>query len=490
MGGDIMIYIGKISKIVHFHNTNRLSINEVKKLMGCDIVINSVFFESNFKPCNIDLKIDGSIIMDDPYKSYGFAWSKDKADLKMMVSTDAFNQYDNFATCIPLIKDGATLPFECEDIQKTCVAGQTAIATLSDGKTLVFCSLNNNGPLTRPQLQQYLSSNKFGGATVVDAISFDGGVSCGAITPEWTLNPLNEHGANVPRVIPYYFCMWVEKENIKMDTSTKIRGIDVSQFQKDINWENVMNSGIKFAILRAGFGKNNIDPYFIKNIEACNRFGIPVGVYWFSYALNADMAKKEAQYCLEAIKNYKVELPVCFDFEYDSVNYANKNGINMTRDLATSILTAFCNEIEAAGYFAMVYTGIDFSNNHFDASVLQRYALWLANYPNNVNLDNPPRTCGIWQYSSKGAVNGITGNVDMNVMYNDYQSIIRDNGLNHISVPVPTSTPTPTPVPEEPWYTKAQKWAKDQNISDGTRPDDNATRAEIWSMLYKMNGGK
>lgn len=208
------------------------------------------------------------------------------------------------------------------------------------------------------------------------------------------------------------------------------KGIDVSKWQGKIDWEKVKKAGIEFVIIRAGYGQNNIDEYFERNIKECNRLGIPCGVYWFSYALNADMARQEARYCLAAIKPYKVEYPVCFDFEYDSVEYAKKKGITITKSLATAIADAFLNEIEKAGYYAMNYTNKDFSNKYFDMTKLDRYDLWYAWWS---VANQPDMKCGIWQYTSDGKVDGIQGRVDMNIAYKDYPTIIRRAKLNRLN---------------------------------------------------------
>lgn len=104
------------------------------------------------------------------------------------------------------------------------------------------------------------------------------------------------------------------------------KGIDVSAYQSDIDYDKLK---VDFVIIRAGYGQKTIDKKFKRNIEECNKRGIPCGVYWFSYALNANMARNEAKACLAAIAPYKIEYPVCFDFEYDSVTYAAKKGVKV-----------------------------------------------------------------------------------------------------------------------------------------------------------------
>lgn len=197
-----------------------------------------------------------------------------------------------------------------------------------------------------------------------------------------------------------------------------LKGIDVSEHQGRINWEQVKDH-IDFAILRAGYGRNNIDKQFIRNIEECNRLGIPVGIYWFSYAWNEEMAKNEARYVLEAIKGYRVDYPISYDLEYDTLNYAKKNGVTIGKRLATDMINAFCSTIEQAGYKAMNYANPDFINNKFYNNEVN-YPLWLAWYgvsEDRAKAYNP----SMWQYSESGSIPGIgTNSVDMNYCYKDF----------------------------------------------------------------------
>ena len=214
--------------------------------------------------------------------------------------------------------------------------------------------------------------------------------------------------------------------------SVVAKGLDVSEHQKTVDWEKVKAAGIQFAIIRAGFGRNNIDPYFKRNITECARLGIPVGIFWFSYALNEAEAKKEAEYCLAAIEPYEIEYPVFFDLEYDTADYMKKNGVTLTKSIATRHAEVFLAAIEQAGYYAGLYANPDYLGRFFDASLLQKYDLWLAHYMDNPDLSSPSRSCGIWQHSSTAKVNGISGNVDANVAYKDYPTIIRKAGLNKL----------------------------------------------------------
>lgn len=212
-----------------------------------------------------------------------------------------------------------------------------------------------------------------------------------------------------------------------------LKGIDVSQWQGNIDWQKVKGAGVQFAMLRAGYGQNNLDTKFHRNAQGAATAGIPVGLYWFSYALNVEMARKEAQYAVELAKKYKITWPIAYDLEYDTVSYAAKNGITITKSLATQMAIAFCEEIKHLGYIPMVYTNLDYLNRYFDRSKLP-YDLWYAQYASTASVMDKE----IWQYSSKGSVPGIAGNVDMNHGYKDY-------GNGGDSKPDPTPTPSPAP---------------------------------------------
>lgn len=212
-----------------------------------------------------------------------------------------------------------------------------------------------------------------------------------------------------------------------------LKGIDVSQWQGNIDWQKVKGAGVQFAMLRAGYGRNNLDTKFHRNAQGAAAAGIPVGLYWFSYALNVEMARRESQYAVELAKKYKITWPIAYDLEYDTVSYAAKNGVAITKSLATQMAIAFCEEIKRLGYIPMVYTNLDYLNRYFDRSKLP-YDLWYAQYASTASVADKE----IWQYSSKGSVPGIAGNVDMNHGYKDY-------GNGGDSKPDPAPTPSPAP---------------------------------------------
>lgn len=204
------------------------------------------------------------------------------------------------------------------------------------------------------------------------------------------------------------------------------KGIDVSKWNGKIDWKKVKESGIDFAMIRTGYGSkspNQIDEKFKYNIEGAKENGIDVGVYHYSYANSSTNAKEEAEFCLEIIKDYKLEYPVCYDIEDKSIAIYN-------RQTKTDMCISFCDTIEMAGYYAMVYCNLDWIKNHlFEDKILIRYDLWLAQW----GAKNPSVACGIWQTSETGEVNGINGNVDTDISYKDYKSIISKAKLNNFN---------------------------------------------------------
>lgn len=195
------------------------------------------------------------------------------------------------------------------------------------------------------------------------------------------------------------------------------KGIDVSYADGRIDWRRVREDRIEFAMVRAGFGDGNIDQEFERNARECNRERIPLGIYWFSYAYTREMARREAKQCVEIIRRYRVEYPVAFDFEEDSIDYAREHGVTITKDLATDFTREFCDEIRRSGYRPMFYTNLSDLEDYFDIRRLREYELWLAKYQHVLGVDD----VAMWQYSDSGRVRGIRGEVDMDYSFKDYE---------------------------------------------------------------------
>ena len=220
------------------------------------------------------------------------------------------------------------------------------------------------------------------------------------------------------------------------------KGIDVSKWNGTIDWASVKNSGIDYVIIRAGYGTSTVDPQFKSYIEGAKKAGLKIGVYWFSYATSVEKAKQEAQACLQTLSPYKssINYPVFFDFEYASVDYARKNGINITKNLASQMANAFLNTVKSQGYTTGLYTNREFSNTYYNTDLLYSNNLWVAQY-NSTNSFGKPYP--IWQYSESGKVPGISGAVDLNyTCLNTFGINLNTNSGSNSNINTGTSTPS------------------------------------------------
>ncbi len=196
----------------------------------------------------------------------------------------------------------------------------------------------------------------------------------------------------------------------------EIKCIDVSEWQGKIDWKKVKAAGYSHAILRAGFGRSQTqkDAEFERNYKNAKAAGVKLGVYWYAYAVDKADAVKEAKACLEVIKGKTLELPVFYDMEENSMTKLGKTAL-------TAMATAFCEEIKKGGYKCGIYGNPNWFTNYLDYKTLKsKYPIWLAQYYKEAQLE-----CDIWQYSSEGKVDGISGNVDLNVIYNE--DIVKSN---------------------------------------------------------------
>ena len=199
--------------------------------------------------------------------------------------------------------------------------------------------------------------------------------------------------------------------------------IDVSKHNGAIDWIKVRSSGVDGVIIRAGFGKvaSQKDIMFEANYRGAAEAGLHIGAYWYSYAVSAAEAVQEANAFLECIRGKKFDLPLYFDIEEETQ-------VRLGKKICTEIAEAFCQTIENAGYFIGVYSFDSFFATNLDAKIPERYSCWTARVDGK-----SPQSCssyGMWQYSWKGSVTGVHGNVDMNECYKNFPSIIIGAGLN------------------------------------------------------------
>lgn len=207
-----------------------------------------------------------------------------------------------------------------------------------------------------------------------------------------------------------------EVTKLQKTTANSRVGIDVSKWNGDIDWDKVKNAGVEFAIIRAGYrgsvtGSLVEDPYFDTNMKGAAASGIPVGVYFFTQAVNEVEAVEEASAVLQLIREYHLEYPVFIDTEGAGGN-GRADGLDV--ETRTLVCEAFCRTISNAGHQAGVYGSRNWYNNNLHTEQLENYCIWLAEYRNVPIYQGYYQ---MWQYTSKGSIDGISGNVDMNISY-------------------------------------------------------------------------
>ena len=204
--------------------------------------------------------------------------------------------------------------------------------------------------------------------------------------------------------------------SVPLTAEAGTQGIDVSKYQGSINWAAVAQSGVSYAFIKVGSTNSGLDPYFATNVAGAQAAGIRTGVYIYSYATSVEAAAQEAALVLQWIDGYNINYPIAFDIE-DSV----QKGLDA--NTCTAMANTFCSIISAAGYTPIVYTYTNFYKSHFTSALA--YDKWIAQYSDHNDIAG----WAIWQYSSSGAVAGISGNVDMNVSAKDYDAYIPQVGL-------------------------------------------------------------
>ena len=205
--------------------------------------------------------------------------------------------------------------------------------------------------------------------------------------------------------------------------SEEIRGIDVSHWQGEINWSEVVKSDIAFAMIKAGGSDSGFytDSKFERNYQGAKNNGVSVGVYYFVGPgfVSEEDGIADAKRFLNIIEGKTFEMPIALDLESTSID--DKVG-------ATEAAIAFCETLENAGYYVVIYASdISGFKDRMILDKLESYDKWVARYGSKPTYVNE---YGIWQYTSEGSINGIDGNVDLNIAYKDYPLIIKESGLN------------------------------------------------------------
>lgn len=471
-----MIYTGKLLRAEIYDDhikpyTNVKAVYEAYKgkYPGKLIVTNGHWYNTKpVTPCG-NYKVNGTVLSTEEWMDWGFGWNS--GQIPVMVST--MDDNDNYLSTLPLLVGGKKRDDVIKQQQSNVTlstlrtwfgvdaAGRWTVEVTTSGYTL-------DGIVERMQ-----------SLGIVDGMVLDGSGSSQCYD-----GTTYQRGDG--RDLYSFLLLWFADDGGTGDkeedtTSSYRKGIDVSEHQGAIDWEAVKAAGIEFAMIRAGKSQGKLDLQFERNISECNRLGIPCGIYWFSYAYTEKMASREAEYALAAVAKYRLDYPIAYDFEYDSVDNAESVGVKVTKELASAMARAFLSKIEASSYYGMLYTNQDYLDRYFDAELPKRYDVWLAQWQSSSKPTSKPANAGgMWQYSNTGTVAGVDDRVDLDAAYYDYPGIISANGLNQPS----------GQEPELPEAERARQWAIAAGITDGENPDSPVTRGQVWTMLYRMNGGE
>ena len=219
--------------------------------------------------------------------------------------------------------------------------------------------------------------------------------------------------------------------------------MDVSRWQGSIDWDKVKASGLVSGVMLKAVSTNRklskrkdglyIDPTFERNYAECKRVGLPVGVYYYTYATDKDMADAELALLKTALTGKTFELPISVDVEDNKIKKLSTQALT---DLAAYALAT----VERWGFYSLLYVGLNFAQTelYMGGAALRKYDVWLARYPSDKSKTKPedkPKTdfaFGMWQYTSTASVPGVSGNVDLSHAYKDYTKIIAKMGLTRL----------------------------------------------------------
>ena len=223
--------------------------------------------------------------------------------------------------------------------------------------------------------------------------------------------------------------------------------IDVSTWQRGVDWQRVRKAGIKAVIIRAGFGQTK-DNMFEDHYAGARAAGLYIGAYWYSYAYSVAQAEQEANACIDILRGKTFELPVYYDMEEDGQ-------MSLGRQTMTAMACRFIDAVQAAGYRGGMYSSPSWFSDFIDYDLMrEKYSVWLAHW-----ASSPARQCDIWQYGEDGSVDGVPGDCDVDAIMN----------WDVINGDIPKPEPTPEPV-DAPTVATVQKWLN-ENYSAGLDVD-------------------
>ena len=218
-----------------------------------------------------------------------------------------------------------------------------------------------------------------------------------------------------PQINPYRAEDFVSENGYMTCLTTEsVTGIDVSYYQGQIDWQQVREAGIEFAFIRIGYRRSSDgtlgeDELARQNLRNAAAAGVKVGAYFFSQAASPEEARQEAVFALEILKDFRLDLPVVYDWE--TVEGSTRTA-GMTREILSQCVQSFCDTVEASGYETMVYFNRELSRTLLDVRILRQRKVWFAMYD---SYPDAPCKPDYWQYTDKGTVPGIEGYVDLNL---------------------------------------------------------------------------
>jgi len=227
---------------------------------------------------------------------------------------------------------------------------------------------------------------------------------------------------NVPKN-KYDYQRVVDENGMKYyvnDSGEKISklGIDVSEYQPEVNWDKMKEAGVEFVIVRLGYrgyGEEGVlveDPMFKKHVKSALKAGLDVGVYFFSQAISDEEVLEEAKFVLDRIEKYDIVGPVVFDTEEIKFDTSRTEG--MSSEQFTNNCKVFCDTVEEAGYDSMIYANMKWLAFTLNMEELVDYKIWYADYE---TVPQNPYEISMWQYTETGKIDGIEGNIDLNVWF-------------------------------------------------------------------------
>ena len=205
-----------------------------------------------------------------------------------------------------------------------------------------------------------------------------------------------------------------------------LKGIDISYHNGEIDFSKV-KSQVDFIIMRSGYGKKTIDSKEVKfdiYYEEAKKNNIPTGTYWYSYANTPEEALVEAQTFLNKVKGKKFEYPVFYDVEEKSI-------LNQGKEIVSKIIKTFLEEVEKNGYLVGLYSSASYLENLVDDEIKDKYIIWVAHWGKNIDKPRYNGKWDIWQYSSKGHIDGVQSqNVDLDFSNKNFEEIVKEQGKN------------------------------------------------------------